>query len=91
MIIKNNTNRSLEITIAAKSSQTLWTGNVDSQTSVGKDFSSSDAPFTVTGRWKSDPPTQWNFVPPNGTGNVKSNDSTVTITDAFPSFFGSAS
>ena len=91
MIIKNETNRTLEITIAAKSSQTLWTGTVDSKTSLGKDVPTGDAPYTVTGRWKADPPLQWNFVPPNGTSNVRSNDSVVTITDAFPSFFGTAS
>ncbi|UXI70577.1 hypothetical protein [Tahibacter amnicola] len=91
MQIKNVTNRKLEIQVASKSSQTLWQTTVDSETTVSKELSSADAPFTVVGRWLSDPPLQYNFVPPTGVGNVKRNDETVTITDAFPSFFGQAS
>ena len=90
MQIKNVTNRTLEIMVAAHSSQTLWTTEVQAGTTVSKDLPVTDAPYTVVGRWKGDPPLQYNFVPPTGVSNVKSNSATVTITDAFPSFFGTA-
>ena len=90
MQIKNTTNRSLEFEVASKSSVTLWTGSVASGAGASKDLSDGDAPFTLTSRWAAMPPLQWNFVPPGGTSNVPNNKSTVTITDAFPSFFGSA-
>lgn len=85
MQIKNQTNRTLEIHVASHTSQTLWTTEVAAGTSQGKDLPSSDAPYTATGRWKSDPPTQYNFLL-GSTANVPKNDSVVTITQAYPGF-----
>jgi hypothetical protein len=87
MQIKNSTNRKLDFQVASQSSKTLWTGSVDPGTSTGKDLPEADAPFTATARWPADPPLPWNFIPPTGTGNVPKNSDTVTVTEAFPSFF----
>ena len=88
MLINNKTNRTLDIQVAAESSQTLWTTSIAADSSSGKDFSDSDAPFTVTGRWSADPPLQYNFVLGDlgGSHSVPDNDSTVVITQCWPGF-----
>jgi hypothetical protein len=90
MTIKNQTDRTLDIQVNGKSSQTLWNTDVMPGDSVSRDLPDSDAPFTALGRWKADPPLQNNFLL-GSTSNVPNNKATVTVTLAFPGFLSSLS
>lgn len=87
MQIKNDTDRAVEVKVNAKSSETLWTTEIGSKTSQGKDFPDSEGPFTVLGRWKADPPLGFNFVV--GGGHTVKNNTTVTISQTYPGFVSS--
>ena len=92
MQINNETDRTIEVNVAAQSSQTLWTTSIGPNSGASKALSDSDAPFTVTGRWAATPPLQFNWIEDEGgTGKVPSDDSTVTVSLAYPGFHSSIS
>jgi hypothetical protein len=90
MQIKNNTDRTLDVKVAGKSSQTLWEAQVTPGTSVIKELPDGDKPFTVTGRWSANPPLGYNWLVGDHYGAVPSNNATITVDAAYPAFKSSA-
>ncbi len=90
MNIKNQTNRTIEVQVAGKSSQTLWTTTVPAGQSVGKDLPEDDKPYTPYGRWQADPALRFNFLLSyNPSRSVPDNRYTVVVEDTVPSFVAS--
>lgn len=87
MNIKNQTNRTIEVQVAGKSSQTLWTATVPAGQSVGKDLPEDDKPYTPYGRWPAEPELGYNFLLSySDVHSVPDNRYTVVVEETVPSF-----